>query len=314
MSDWRPSASIASLRKRAEFLAQLRRFFADKNVLEVDVPVLSTTTVSDPNIESVQVICNDGNAYLQTSPEYFMKRLLAAGSGDIYYLGKVFRDNERGRKHSPEFTMLEWYREGFTDQDLMEEVSELVLSQVKNVPLRKVSYRDIFLETLAINPHTATAKQIEHLARQHIDCSFESDHKDLWLDVLFTHLIEPNLRHWVFIYDYPESQGALAKKAHNEHGEKVAKRFELYCDGIEMGNGYWELTDAKEQRERFEADLIQRQNIGARALNYDERILAALEHGLPECSGIAMGVDRMLMLKLGVSNIAEVLPFKLDGA
>lgn len=311
-TQWQPSADISTLKTRAEFLAKIRQFFHDQNVLEVDTPVLASFTVTDPNIESIAATCNEKTAYLQTSPEFFMKRLLAAGSGDIYYLGKSFRDEEFGAKHNPEFTMLEWYRVGYNDHQLIENTLELIFSLLPEAPVTKLSYKSLFEKHFNVNPHTVSVNKIKMIAQQYCDVQFDSDDVDVWLNLLFTHVIEPAMQGWFVVYDFPESQGALAKKAINEDGDVIAKRFEIYCDGLELGNGYWELTDAKEQRQRFENDVRQRKLHGYRDIHYDENILAALDSGMPECAGIAMGVDRLLMIKTKKLIINDVISFVFE--
>lgn len=308
-TQWRPSADLSILKTRSQFLADIRRYFEKESVFEVDVPTLAEFTVTDPNIESIQATCNDKRAFLQTSPEFFMKRLLAAGSGDIYYLGKAFRDNEYGSKHNSEFTILEWYRVGYNDNQLIDDALKVIFSVLPKAPVTKISYRALFENHFSINPHRVELKELKSIANQHCNVSFDSNDSDLWLNLLFTHVIEPAMTGWLVVYDFPASQGALAKKTMDKHGDPIAKRFEIYCNGLELGNGYWELTNAEEQRQRFENDVQHRAMNQARLVDYDEHILAALEHGLPECAGIAVGVDRLLMIKCEADNIKDVTPF-----
>lgn len=292
--------------------------------MEVDVPVLGQSTVTDPHIESIVATCNRQAAYLQTSPEFAMKRLLAVGSGDIFCLGKAFRDGESGSRHNPEFTMLEWYRVGWTEQQLMDEVAELLSFQLRGVlsgsetendaeavPYRstKTTYRDLFMNFLQVNPHTASLNELRSLAQQRMNVSFSSDDKNTWLDLLFTHCIEPHLTGIVLVSDFPASQAALARTGVNAQGEAIAHRFEAYVNGIELANGYWELKDATEQARRFQADREWRKLQQLSDQAGDPRLLSALDHGLPDCAGVALGVDRLLMLKLGKSSLQDVLSF-----
>lgn len=246
--------------------------------------------------------------WLQTSPEYAMKRLLAAGCGPIYQICKAFRGGEVGTRHNPEFTLLEWYRPGFSLAELMQEVAELAQAVLGEAPVKRVSYRDLFQRRLGIDPFKASVEELEALARERLDYSGAVESRDTWLDLLLTHLVEPELEGRVMVYDYPESQSALARL--REDGDiTVAERFELYVDRVELANGYFELTDPVEQRARFEADnrrLIAR---GEEPRALDERLLAAMDSGLPSCAGVALGLDRLLMLKLGSERLEEVLSF-----
>lgn len=316
MSPWRPSASLALLRARAELLARIRAFFDERQVLEVETPILSTSAPSEPAIAPLpcryqgQTPC-----WLNSSPEFAMKRLLAAGSGPIYQLGKVFRDGELGRLHNPEFTMLEWYRPGFSLDELMAEVAALVSFVAgQNRPLQRLSYRELFLEHLGLDPLQTGVAQLEALARSlGIDLMAETMDKDAWLDLLLSHLLQPLLGQGAlsFVQDYPPSQAALAQLRDTPHGP-VAERFELYMEGIEIANGYAELTNAAEQRQRFMHDLERRRRQGLPEPRMDEHFLAALEAGLPQCSGVALGVDRLLMVLQGCKWLDEVLAFPFE--
>jgi lysyl-tRNA synthetase class 2 len=313
---WQPSASLPVLQQRALLYQRIRQFFLERDVLEVDVPVLNEYATVDPFIESVHCEVMGQIHYLQTSPEFFLKRLLTAYQQDIYYLGKAFRQGERGKRHRPEFTMLEWYRVGWTEQQLIVEVQAFI-----NVffPEKKTfisSYREVFQRALNIDPHTATVAQLKICATEKIEGDFGSEitacnDKNTWLDVLFTHGVEPTLGSAVVaIYDYPASQSALAKIADDEQGQCVAKRFEVYVDGVELANGYWELTDGKEQRARFEKDNDYRQQHSLPILPYDQPLVNALIEGqMPACAGVALGVDRLLMCLLEVEDIGEVVSF-----
>ncbi len=317
MIDWRPSASPDALMIRARLLQRIRAFFQAREVLEVDTPLLSRAAVTDPQLESfrVQGPLADRPRYLHTSPELAMKRLLAAGSGPIYQVCKVFRCGEAGRWHNPEFSMLEWYRPGFDHVRLMAEVDELLRELLEGYrPLmttRKLSYREAYQHYVGVDPVSATVSELQAVATQHgINVTgLDDTHRDPWLDLLMTHVIEPALPpdSPTFIYDYPVSQAALARIRQDD--PPVAERFELYLGGMELANGFHELTDAVEQRQRFATDLARREERELPWIPVDERFLAALEAGLPVCAGVAMGIDRLVMLALGVRNISEVLAF-----
>lgn len=294
------------MRARSLFYQQICAFFAQRDVLEVDTPILAAAPVTDPNIEPMQT--TEGR-WLHTSPEYAMKRLLCAGSGDIWQLCKVFRAGEAGSKHNPEFSMLEWYRVGWDHHQLMDEVRDLVrtlfASRWSALPELRMSYAAAFMQYAGIDVHHAHddvlhAKGIE-LAGQDLELN-----RDGWLDIIMSHLIEPSLptNTLVFIDAFPASQAALAKITHDENDIAVAQRFELFFNGTELANGYHELTDAAEQRRRFNNDA---RVAGGRKV--DERLLEALESGLPECAGVAMGIDRLLMHSTGATCISEVLAF-----
>ena len=311
--DWRPAASLERIRARASLLQQLRHFFAARDILEVETPLLCGAGVTDPVIEPLVV---EGGAlvrqprYLQTSPEYAMKRLLARDGMAIYQLARAFRDGEAGARHNPEFTLLEWYRPGLDHHELMAEVAELVRHCLGERALRKFSYRQLFREYLQVDAFTASPGELESLVRAHIDVGAMAGDRDLWLDLLMSHVIEPRLVQpgMVFVYDYPASQAALARVVEVD-GVAVGQRFELYVDGMELANGYFELLDAGEQRRRFERDNARRREHCQPERPLDEKLLAALEHGLPPCSGVALGVDRLLMLATGVGDIRKVLAF-----
>lgn len=306
------------LRARAALLARIRAFFAARDVLEVETPLLCAAGITDPSIEPLLVergISLKQARYLQTSPEYAMKRLLACHGLPIFQLARAFRDGEAGARHNPEFTLLEWYRPGFDHHALMAEVAELIRSCLGERPLHHYSYRQLFLDTLALDPFTATLDELQSVARARLDTGTISGDRDLWLDLLMSHLVEPQLadRGMCFIYDYPAPQAALAR-IETVDGVAVGHRFELYVDGIELANGYLELLDAEEQRRRFEQDNLRRRELGLPERPLDERLLAALEHGLPQCSGVALGVDRLLMLSTGVADIRKVLAFDWERA
>lgn len=315
---------MTHLRARAALLARIRAFFAARGVLEVDTPALSAAAVTDPHLASLQTLYRGPGfpaglaLYLQTSPEFAMKRLLAAGSGPIYQLGKAFRDGEAGRLHNPEFTLLEWYRPGFDLSALMDEV-EALTAELLGLERRfvRLSYRGLFLAHLAIDPFAASVDELRACARGRglaRSAELPLADRDAWLDLLLTHFIEPRLgvETPCFVQGYPPSQAALARIRPGE--PPVAERFELYINGVEVANGFHELGDAVEQGARFERDRVRRRRDGLPDVVPDERLLAALAHGLPDCSGVALGVDRLVMIALGSKSIAEVMAFPIERA
>lgn len=318
MPDWQPSASLDTLRLRARLLAQTRAFFHVRDVWEVETPLLSQATTPDPHIHSFAVSSSAGlkPRYLHSSPEFPMKRLLAAGSGSIYQICKVFREGEAGRRHNPEFTLLEWYRTGFDHHALMDEVDmlvrELVSGRLLLTDTQFFSYQEALQRFAGLDPLNADVDALRDCARRHnVDVPALGGDRDAWLDLLMSHVVEPALPRDcpVFIYDYPASQAALARI----RGE-LAERFELYINGMELANGFYELTDADEQRRRFEVENQRRTQAGLPAMPLDERLLAALEQGLPDCAGVALGLDRLLMLIAGQTEIAATLSFDSERA
>lgn len=311
---WRPGATSEALKGRARQLSFVRGFFAQRDVLEVETPVLGRCAVTDPNLNAIAAQINAAGCqggWLQTSPEYHMKRLLAAGCGDIYQVTKVFRNGESGAKHNPEFSMLEWYRSGFDDRALMDEVADLVCSWLDCAWPDTQSYRNVIRRWANIDPFTCTHAQLKDRCREWLRPEQLADmSRDDCLDLLMGFAVEPHLGRDgpVFVHQYPASQAALARTSQVD-GFAVAHRFELYINGLELCNGYWELTDAAEQRERFDADNRLRQARGQATMEPDQAFLAALGVGLPECAGVALGLDRLLMLKLGASSIDDVLTF-----
>lgn len=298
--------NLLALKARAEFYKLIRAFFHERKVLEVETPLLAKASITDPYIEP---LLTQQGLHLQTSPEYAMKKLLAAGAGDIYQLCKAFRKEEHGVRHRQEFTMLEWYRLGFDQWDLMAEVADLVEALLGVSHFEHTSYRQLFLNQLGIDPMTISNAELISHATDCIDVDMPNASRDDWLNLLLSHLIEPELASDspVFVYDYPPSQAALAKINHDEQGAKVAERFELYYKGLELCNGYHELVDVAEQKMRFHADNQQRLAMGLDAMPIDYELLAAMEQGLPACAGVAVGIDRLLMLKLKSHDIADVL-------
>lgn len=309
--NWQPSASISTLQQRAKILSTIREFFATRGIVEVETPLLSHATVTDPHIHSMTVMTPEKNTlYLQTSPEYAMKRLLAANSGPIYQITKAFRQDEAGRLHNPEFTMLEWYRPGYDHHALMNEMDELLQAVLHCETAERVSYAELFQHHLHLNPHTATQNELQQCASLHA-LSVEGKITDCntWLQLLLSHLIEPQIGQVrpLFLYDFPPAQAALAKI--RPGNPALASRFEVYFKGMELANGFHELQDAEEQRRRFEKDLLKRQQRQIPAVPLDENFLAALATGLPDCSGVALGIDRLVMIATKVAAIADVMSF-----
>ncbi len=325
--DWRPSASRTRLAARAALLARTRQFFAARAVLEVDTPLLVNAPVSDVHIHSATVWLTAANAaaepprtpyFLHTSPEYAMKRLLAAGSGDIYQICHVVRGFESGRVHNSEFTLIEWYRLGFGLDELMSEVEALVraLLGAAAAPPRteRLSYQEVFLRELNLDPYVADLTSLAQAAAAAGFSSAAPRGRDEYLEVLMGTVIGPRLGRdaLTFVCGYPASQAALARL--HPQDPRAAQRFELYGAGLELANGFHELTDCEEQRMRFERDNAERRRLSLPVHALDERLLAALAHGLPDCAGVALGFDRTLMLATGATHIDEVLAFPTSRA
>lgn len=323
--DWRPTASFENLRQRAEILACLRDFFAEHGVLEVETPLMASATVTDLHLASFQVPgahCPPTNRphYLQTSPEFAMKRLLAAGSGPIYQICKAFRKDEAGRFHNPEFTMLEWYRPDWDHHALMDEMDDLLALVLGTPSAERATYAELFERHFeGGNLHKATPEDLARLAEtQGITVSDgDSLDRDTWLHLLWSHRVEPELGRGrpTFVMDFPASQAALARiRPATDQAPAVAERFEVYVEGVELANGFHELADAAEQRRRFEEDLAERKGQGLETPPMDERLLAALAAGLPDCAGVALGFDRLVMLALDSCHVQEVMAFPFDRA
>jgi lysyl-tRNA synthetase class 2 len=301
-------------------LARARAFFAARDVLEVDTPILSAAGVTDPQIESIsaEVRGFPHRFFLSTSPEFPMKRLLAAGCGDIYQICKVFRDAECGRWHNPEFTMLEWYRLGFDDAALMTEVEELVCELLaperRLAAAERLTYAEALRRHAGVDAHMAGDDDLDRAARRlGIECQAPLD-RDAKLDLLMGLAVGPRLgrERPCFVCDYPASQASLARLKPGEPA--VAARFELYLDGIEVANGFHELANPVEQRARFTADLRTRRSRGQPLPPMDERLLAALGAGMPDCAGVALGFDRLVALALGAGSLAEAMAFPIGSA
>ena len=326
MSDWRPTASLDMLKTKARLLSKLRAFFAEKDIIEVQTPVLSQAGNTEPTIESFVTEQHENfqhkiqPSFLNTSPEFAMKRLLAAGYGSIYQISPAFRQDEQGKKHNPEFTLLEWYRIDFDHHALMGEVNALLRFITEDfLKLERsqfFSYQDAMIKFAEVDPFNATLKELkEATVKAGIDAVGMDDvSHDSWLDLLMSQVVEKNLpiNCPVFIYDYPASQAALAKI--RKGSPDVAERFELYINGMELANGFHELSDAEEQAERFLQQQAQRKENAQQGIPADYHLISALKHGLPDCAGVAIGLDRLLMVLSGVEHINEVLTFPFDRA
>jgi lysyl-tRNA synthetase class 2 len=312
MTRWRPTASAEGLRRRADLLAQLRAFFAERGVMEVSTPVL-TAGITDLHIDSLQRAAHSPPerhaAWLRTSPEYAHKRLLAAGCGDLYELGPVFRAGERGHSHRQEFTLLEWYRVGWTWQQLATEVLALIeqcsVLTARTWTVRWMAWSQAFEQHVQIDPWQITDAELQALtADLPSDCNRSARLDWLWSRAIQSHFPHDQL---TVIHHYPATQAALAKL--DPEQPHCALRFEVFAGAVELANGYQELTDANEQRQRLMADNTARQAHGKPTMPIDERLLAALQHGLPDCAGVALGIERLLMVLTGTDDIADVMAF-----
>ncbi len=318
--EWGPTADLATLRRRARLLAGIRAFFARRDVLEVETPTLSAAATPDPHVPGLRLDHpQNGARHLHTSPEFPMKRLLAAGLGSIYQLGRAYRADEAGRHHNPEFTLLEWYREGWGYHRLMGEVGELVTEALagvgRSVTVTRITYREAFRLHAGIDPFREGAAQLEACARDHgIRLGAVSMARDDWLDLLMAEVVSAGFvaDGLTLVHDYPASQAALARIRPGPPA--VAERFEAYWGKLELANGFQELTDADEQARRFRAEQAEREALGHEPVPVDHRFLAALEAGMPESAGVALGVDRLLMAMLDCQDIREVLAFPVDRA
>lgn len=295
-----------SLFSRAKILAKIRAFFAKRQVSEVETPLLLPFTNPAPYLENFS--CDD--LYLQTSPEFAMKKLLASGSGDIYQICKAFRKNESGRLHNPEFTILEWYRLNFDHHQLMDEVEELLIATIKSPRAQRITYQEVWQKFIGINPHTTTIRQLKGIAKENnlLIKNLENNCDEL-IQLLFTHIIEPQIgkKCPVFIYDFPASQAMLARIRKEKY--KIASRFELYYQGIELANGFHELKDPREQHQRFKKDSATRQRLHLPNIPIDHELLKILPN-LPDCAGVALGVDRLLLLATKQTSLDDVVFFR----
>ena len=326
-SSWRPACDLAALQTRAQLLAAIRRFFAERDVLEVETPLLCQAGGTDPNLSPFLTRFRlpgqlEGiPLYLQTSPEFAMKRLLAAGSGSIYQICKAFRNEEAGRYHNPEFTLLEWYRVGFGLEGLMDEIDDLLLGLFVGIrrlePSERIAYREAFRRHVGVDPLAATIGELAESASRHGLTEAHTlcgENRPLWLDLLFSHLVQPRLgrERISFVFDYPACQPSLARGKPGDPA--VVERAEVFMDGLELANGFHELADPSEQERRFDGDLAVRRARGLIQPSKDTRLLAALAAGLPDCCGVALGLDRLLMLLTGAGTIDEVLAFPAERA
>ena len=314
-TSFKPTASVEAIKARAILYQQIRQFFATRHVLEVETPILSQAAVTDIHLASItasrHINAQHQIGYLQTSPEFAMKRLVASGLGSIYQICKVFRDDEHGRKHNSEFSMLEWYRPDFSLLELMQEVSDL-LSVVlhQKIEPKILSYKQAFLHRLDINPLSADITTLKNTA-QRLGLTIDLGEDRLaWLDLLFSHVVEPSLgfEYPVYLTDFPSEMASLAKIKIDEDGFQVAARFELYINGLELANAYDELADSTEQSRRFSSDNSERQQHGLAVVPVDQHLIAALDH-FPPCAGIALGLDRLLMVILETTRIDQVISF-----
>lgn len=320
--NWMPSASIEQLQQRADILAAIRSFFFKRKVMEVDTPAMSHATVTDVHLHTFQTdfigpgYADGTHLYFMTSPEFHMKRLLAAESGCIYQINKAFRNEEAGRYHNPEFTMLEWYRLGFDHHDLMDEMNELLTLVLKCDNAERMTYQEAFIQVLGVCPLEASMDELRAVAAPLglSDIADIEEDRDTLLQLLFSMGVEVKIGQDVpaFVYDFPASQAALAKI--NPSDPRVAERFEVYFKGIELANGFHELDNAKEQLMRFEEDNAKRKSMGLTEQPIDYHLIAALEAGLPNCSGVALGIDRLIMLAMGEKHIDQVTAFPFDRA
>jgi lysyl-tRNA synthetase class 2 len=323
---WRPSASLAVLRQRASALAAARGFFAARGVMETETPFIVPRPVSEPQLTNIRCALGVRPGvpyYLHTSPEYHMKRMLAAGAPDIYQICKAWRDGELGARHLPEFTMIEWYRRGLTFDAFIAEACDLVATVAASVgrrtsPPRRLGYAEVFLEKAGFDPVVTEVETIRRAAIRLLPDRISSDlsrslaqRRDAWLDLIMVEVVEPALRdEGLLVIDrFPAQQAALARLDSGD--PRLAERFEIYLDGLELANGFHELADATEQRQRFEADRVRRRELGLPDALPDVALLAALEAGLPDCCGAALGFDRLLMACLGLGRISDVVSFRV---
>lgn len=322
--NWQPTMDWETAKERAALIAKIRSFFHDREVIEVETPIISQNTVTDVHMDVFTTLYEQGNLelqnkplYLQTSPEYGMKRLLAAGYQSIYQIAKAFRNEPHGRYHNPEFTMLEWYRLDFDHHLLMDEVTELLKVVLPITEVEKVTYQNVFQRVISVDPLEANLEELKLCLKKH---DIEGDwinsevNKDILLQVAFSEIIEPVIGRDcpVFVYDFPASQASLAKISDKD--SRVASRFECYYKGVELANGFDELSSASEQLQRFQEDNEHRKSLNRQARVVDRRFIAALENGLPQCAGVALGIDRLVMLALDMNDIKSSITFNIESA
>lgn len=320
---WQPTLTWEYAQKRAQILQKIRHFFNERDVVEVETPALSQGTVTDVHLDAITCrynFLNDSsteqakNLYLQTSPEFHMKRLIASGYGCIFQIAKAFRHEEAGRFHNPEFTLLEWYRLGFDHFKLMKEVAELLKRVLGCAEPTQMTYQQLFIECVSLDPLNATREQLLTLIKKHDKLSewltLEHDN-DILLQFIFSELIEPHIGNEspCFVYNFPRSQASLAKISPED--TRVAQRFECYFQGVELVNGFNELTDVDLQLERFQEDNRQRESFSLKIKPIEKNFIAALTQGLPQCSGVALGIDRLIMLALKADHIEQVISFPI---
>lgn len=324
--NWQPTLTWENAKKRAQVLQQIRHFFSERNVVEVETPALSLATVTDVHLDAFACryeFLSDSpteqstELFLQTSPEFHMKRLLASGYGCIFQIAKAFRHEEAGQNHNPEFTLLEWYRLGFDHFDLMTEVAELLKTVLSCAEPLQITYQQLFIDQLSLDPLIATREQLLALITEKnklSDWLVSEQNNDILLQFIFSEIIEPNigLNAPCFVYNFPKSQASLAIICPDDG--RVAQRFECYYQGVELVNGFNELTNAEQQYKRFQEDNKQRVLEGLVAKPIDNRFISGLEHGLPQCSGVALGIDRLIMLALKAEHITQVISFPVERA
>jgi len=334
-ADWRASASISTLKKYARIIQDIRAFFLQREVLEVFVPCIASSAATAPYLDSIVVQTpvttsqkspQEQPFFLQTSPEFFMKRLLCSDSGPIYSIAPAFRRGEISARHNPEFTMLEWYRPGWHYRQLMDEIEQLMVALFGSMEIERLSYRALFMEYTQVDPHCAELSQLEGIAAEKMgyltpDADEESvsreslpkeQSRDEWLELIFSGYILPKTKNRSLMIDeFPVGQAELAETSTDHFGNPVASRFELYVNGIELANGYQELTDVDELTLRLTSWNQQRKQLGKPVIPLDQYLIAAQTHGLPHCSGVALGVERLAMCLMGVSSIDEVLAFPI---
>ena len=318
MLEWRPTISTECMQQRARLLAKAREYFAERDVMEVETPLLGLHAVTDPNIQSIETSDSAGKRYLQTSPEYSMKRLLAAGAGDIYQICKSFRAQESGNFHNPEFTLVEWYRHDFSLQQMMQEtvefISGLLSGTDRDIDVAYLDYNEATRQKFGATMQEMRGPQLEKLATDHglvNPCTLSNEQVS---DFVFSSLVVPEFSRnkLTIVYDYPASQASLAKLSVDN--PQIAQRFEVFYGGHELANGFVELTDAKDQLSRFNQDQQKRSQRGLPQVEIDRRLIAALEYGLPRCAGVAVGFDRIVMFVCAATSIKEVISFDWDSA